>query len=471
MTPNMNNPQTLTSDKLSFWTKLVYGMGDWGNTTTSTIFGFFYAFFLNNVAGLEPLYTAPVLLIGMVWDAVNDPIIGIIVDRVHSRWGRRRPFFLFGALPLTITFIALWWVPPFPSQIGKMLYFLATYLLYDTAYTFVTVPYVALTPELSEDYDERTRLTGFRMVVSMAGGLIAAVALPLGVSLFPNLRQGYMVVVTIFGISACVPYFVMFFKVKERFTDEPPSKLNIFSGFVYTWKNKAFRYIVGIYASAWITITLAGSLFQYYVTYYLRSPDQVDIVLGALMVAALIFIPVLVFLSNKWGKKKAFLVAVSSWIVVMIAIAFLPANGIIIAYVLVGIAGFGVAAAHVIPWSMTPDVIEEDELISGHRREGTFYGFMVFLQKGGAALALGGMQLALHFAKYQVPPDDNNPLSVTQPASALLAIRLLTGLVPAILLCFSLYFAWKYPISKEKHNQTLEALKMRRADSQKTVEP
>ena len=453
---------TLASDRLSFWTKLVYGMGDWGNTTTSTIFGFFYAFFLNNVAGLEPLYTAPVLLIGMIWDAVNDPIIGVLADKVHTRWGRRRPFFLIGALPLTITFIALWWVPPISTQIGKMLYFLATYLLYDTAFTFVTVPYVALTPELSEDYDERTRLTGFRMVVSMAGGLIAAVALPLGVSLFPNLRQGYMVIVTIFGISACIPYFVLFFKIKERYSNEPPSDLGIFSGFLYTWKNKAFRYVAGIYASAWITISLAGSLFQYYVTYYLRAPEQVDIVLGALMTSALIFIPVLVLMSNKLGKKKAFIIAVSVWLAVMVSIAFLPSNGIMFAYILVGIAGFGIAAAHVIPWSMTPDVIEQDELVHGVRREGTFYGFMVFLQKSGAALALGGMQLALHFAKYQIPPDENNPLSVTQPQSALLAIRLLTGLVPAILLSFSIFFAAKYPISKEKHNETREALKQKR---------
>lgn len=453
---------TLASDRLSFWTKLIYGMGDWGSTTTSTIFGFFYAFFLNNVAGLEPLYTVPVLLVGMIWDAVNDPIIGVLADKVHTRWGRRRPFFLIGALPLTITFIALWWVPPISTQVGKMVYFLVTYLLYDTAFTFITVPYVALTPELSEDYDERTRLTGYRMVVSMAGGLISAVALPLGVSLFPNLRQGYMVIVSIFGISACIPYFVMFFKIKERYSSEPPSSLGIFSGFMYTWKNKAFRYVAGIYASAWVTISLAGSLFQYYVTYYLRAPDQVDIVLGALMTSALIFIPVLVFMSNKLGKKRAFIIAVSVWLAVMVSIAFLPANGIKIAYLLVGVAGFGVAAAHVIPWSMTPDVIEQDELVNGVRREGTFYGFMVFLQKSGAALALGGMELALHFARYQVPPDENNPLSVTQPQSALVAIRLLTGLVPAILLSFSLFFASRYPISKEKHNETRKALREKR---------
>ena len=138
---------TLTSEKLPFRTKLIYGLGDWGNTTTSTIFVFFFAFFLTDIARLEPAFAALVLLAGGIWDAINDPLIGVLADRVHSRWGRRRPFFLLGALPFTICFILLWWVPPFSGQAAKAIYYCLTYLAFDTVYTLLAVPYSALTPE------------------------------------------------------------------------------------------------------------------------------------------------------------------------------------------------------------------------------------------------------------------------------------------------------------------------------------
>ena len=185
-------PQKLDNDRLPFFTKLIYGLTDWGNTTTTTIVGFFFLFFLTDVALLPAKYTVPVLLIGTIWDAINDPLIGVFADKVHTRWGRRRPFFLIGAIPFGLTFMMLWWVPPFANPILLMLYYTLAYILFDTAFTFVVVPYGALTPELTSNYDERTRLTGYRMAVSMAGGLIAAVSVPIFASLFAAPRTGYL---------------------------------------------------------------------------------------------------------------------------------------------------------------------------------------------------------------------------------------------------------------------------------------
>lgn len=459
-----NQTTTLSKDRLPFLTKLIYGFGDWGNTTTSTIFGFFFAFFLNNIAGVEPLFAFPVLLIGGIWDAINDPIIGVWSDRIHTRWGRRRPFFLIGALPFAITFILLFLVPPIHSQAGKCMYYSLVYIAFDTMYTFCSVPYSALTPELTEDYDERTRLNGYRMFVSMAGGLIAAIALPMIVDSFVNKAKGYLVTATIFGLFASVPYLLLFFFMKEKYQDAPKSDLNIFSGFAYTWHNIAFRFASGVYMTAWVTVSLAGALFQYYVVYWLHMPRQVDIVLGLMMLSATVFIPVIVKLANKLGKQKAYLIAVGWWVLVMLAISFLPQTAKIGAYFLVAAAGFGIAAAHVIPWSIVPDVIEADELERGNRREGTFYGFMVFLQKTGSAAALGLMQLVLHFSGYVTPPAGFAPENVGQPPSAVFAIRMLIGPVPAVLLAISMYLIWRYPINKEKHEQIRAELAEKRAN-------
>ncbi len=183
------------------------------------------------------------------------------------------------------------------------------------------------------------------------------------------------------------------------------------------------------------------------------------------MTAALVFIPVIVALANKVGKQKAYLIAVAWWVVVMVSLTFLPRNAGPLIYLIVAGAGIGVAAAHVVPWSIVPDVIEQDELNTGFRREGTYYGFMVFLQKTGSAAALAFMQWILAISGYIIPPDSSNPLSVVQPPSTLLAIRLLIGPFAAILLAISMVLAWRYPINREKHAEIRAALDKRRIES------
>jgi glycoside/pentoside/hexuronide:cation symporter, GPH family len=435
--------------------KILYGFGDWGNTTTSTIFGFFFSFFLTDIARLDPLYAAPVLLIGGIWDAINDPLIGVFADRVRTRWGRRRPFFLFTAIPFALTFSMLFWTPPLQSMVAKAIYYAIFYILFDTTFTLMTVPYSALTAELSEDYDERTSLTGYRMAVSMAGGLIAAIALPIAVDAFAEKATGYFVSAAAFGVLAIVPYLMLFAFIREKKAQPVPEKLNIFKEFGSTLRNRPFRYVIGVYVTAWVAVALVAALFQYYVTYWMQMPDQLEIMLGLVQGSALIFIPVMVFLSGKLGKQKAYIIGLVWWAGVMLVLAFLSPQARTAAYILAGMAGFGVAAAHVIPWAMMPDVIEQDELEHGTRREATFYGFMVFVNKSGTAAVLAMIQLVLHWSGY-IP-------NGVQPTSALLAIRMMIGPFAAILLVISMVFAWRFPINRKSHEAIRNELAAKRA--------
>ncbi len=124
-------------------------------------------------SGIKPAYAALAIFIGRTWDYINDPLIGFFTDRVRSRWGRRRPFLLFGFIPFGLMFAMMWYRPPTDSQFMLCAYYAVAYFLFDTSYTFVTMPYVALTPELTQDYDERTSLTTFRMAFSIIGSLVA----------------------------------------------------------------------------------------------------------------------------------------------------------------------------------------------------------------------------------------------------------------------------------------------------------
>jgi len=446
---------SLKSERLPFRTKLIYGLADWSNSSTSTIFGFFFAFFMTDVAKLPPLYAAPVLLMGGIWDAINDPLFGVLADRVRSRWGRRRPFFLFVTVPFAIAFILLWWIPPISTHIGLAAYYLVAYLLFDSSYTLLAVPYNALTPELTEDYDERTRLNGYRMTFSMLGGLLGALSIPLVTGLFSEIKTGYMVVAVAFGIMAIFPYLLLFFNIKESYSDTPQVEENLFRGFITTFRNRAFRFAAGIYMTAWVAISLASALFQYYVTYVVLMPKQLDIILGLLQLGALVCIPVMVWMSNRLGKQKAYIIGLSWWTVVMLILAVIQPGHQALVFVLAVSVGLGVAAAHVVPWSMVPDVIEVDELETGKRREGTYYGFLVFIQKTGVAFTLAFMQWILNITHY-VP-------GVAQSKDTLTAMRMLMGPFPAALLVVSMILAWKYPLTKKRHLEVRKELAIKRA--------
>jgi len=159
--------------KLSRAAKIIYGAGDLGFSLTSTIVGAYFLFFLTDVVQIKPAVAGIAILIGKTRDYINDPLIGHLSDCTRSRWGHRRPFLLFGAIPFALAFIMMWYTPPFTSTTALTVYYAVAYDVFDAAATFVYMPYFALTPELTEDYDERTSLTSYRMFFSIFGSLLA----------------------------------------------------------------------------------------------------------------------------------------------------------------------------------------------------------------------------------------------------------------------------------------------------------
>jgi GPH family glycoside/pentoside/hexuronide:cation symporter len=450
---------SLPSARLPRRTKLIFGLGDWGPTTAGTAIMFFFAFFLTDVARLAPAYASLVLLVGGLWDAINDPIVGILADRVRTRWGRRRPFFLFGAAPFALALIALWWTPPWEAPLAKMAYYMVAYLVWDTAFTLVSIPYAALTPELTGDYDERSRLNGYRMVVSMVGGLIAAIAVPVAAGLFPEPKTGYLLMAVIFGALGAIPFLLLFFGIRER----PPAPDEVRSGaggglgwgaWASIFRNRSFRYAAGIYLTSWVTVGLVAALFQYYLTYPMQMPGEVEIVLGLLQASALAFTAAAVWLATRLGKQQTYIMGVLWLSAIVIPLTFLQPGAQVVVFALALLAGFGVAIAQVIPWAIVPDVIDADELATGLRREATYYGVLTFAQKGGTALALALMQGVLAFTGYVA--------GAQQPESALLAIRLMIGPIPAVLLLFSALLAWRYPLTRQRHAALRAELTARR---------
>ena len=437
--------------------KWIYGSGDIAFSLTNTILSVYFAIFLTDVVGLSARLAAAAIFIGRTWDYINDPLVGYLSDRVRTRWGRRRPFLLFGIVPFSISFILLWVHPPWESQIGLAVYYALAYALFDAAFTLVGMPYSALTPELTENYDERTSLTSYRMFFSITGSLIAfTVPLALVGSFVPQNANRVLWMAILFGTVCIVPVLLVFFYTRERkdfMTLEQPRLLPSLKA---AFHNKPFLFGVGIYLLTWMSVDILQTTLLFFLKYVVQRESQSDLIMATIFVTALFALPLWERASRRMNKRLAYIAGIAFWAVVQLVLVNLgPATGLSWLLTLCFLAGIGVSAAHVLPWSILPDAIEWDEWQTGARHEGMFFSLVSLTQKIASSIAIPLILLLLDATGY-------TPNSSQQLPSALLGIRLVVGPVPAVLLCAGILFAVFYPLNRKEFTRVVIELEQRR---------
>ena len=462
-------------EKLSFSTKLAYGAGDLGPAITANILVFYLMFFFTNVVGLNVGLASVILLMGKVWDAINDPLVGVLSDRTKSKWGRRHPWMFWGAIPFGVFFFLQWIIPKFSdnpttNQWGLFWYYVIIAILSQSFYTIVNLPYTALTPELTQDYNERTSLNSFRFAFSI-GGSIFSLLLALGIFSVVKADSAtqYLVLAGVCTIFSILPLYWCIWGTKDRVAitearrqateieDITPIKEQL----KIVFSNKPFLYVIGIYLCSWLGVQVTASIIPYFVVNWMGMREaESPLVALAVQGTALGMLFVWSRISQKVGKKAVYYMGMGLWILAQAGLFFVQPGQLGWMYFLAVIAGFGVSVAYLIPWSMMPDVIELDELQTGKRREGIFYGFMVLLQKVGLALGLFLVGQALQWSGF-VEKVSGQPTPV-QPDSALLAIRIAIGPLPTLALVGGVILAYFYPITKEVHAEILLKLQERR---------
>ena len=466
--------------RLSFWTKLAYGTGDWGTAGYGTLRQIFYAIFLTDVVGLEPRLASVAALIGIAWDAINDPLVGMWSDRVRTRWGRRRPFLLIFAIPYGLSFLLLWWAPPFEGQIAKAIFITLAFMISDTMETLVSVPFSALTPELTPDYDERTSLTGFRMFFNLMVSLVTAVAAPAIVDGViaggGTQQQGYLLTAAIFGGMAALPFLLIFAVVREKERGErnPAEEIPFFQTVRTAWSNIPFRAATLLYMLNWITFDLVALVLPFYLLYWISSGNLLatatvlgvtlpieSAVFALLLITAVLALPFWLFISRRLSKQNAYIAGMSFWAVVQLAIFSIQPGQVSMVLIMSVLAGLSVSSAHVLPDSMFPDVIEWDELRTRRRQEGIYYGVKNFVRKLTGALAIFIALQVLGWFGYQSPPE--GATTFMQSPAALGAIRVLIGPFGALLLFSAIVMAWFYPLTRERHARIRRLLARRKA--------
>jgi len=442
--------------ELSFWTKVIYGSGDLGFSMNNSIIAAFFPIFMMDVVGITPGLAAIILFVGRSWDYVNDPIIGFLSDRTRTRWGRRRPFLLFGAIPFALSFILLWLSPNF-SQTGLIIYYSLGYVVYEAMATVVYMPYYALTPELTEDYDERTQLTSFRMFFNILGSLTAYI-FPMMVikSMVPANSQRVILMGVIAGAIAATPLLGVFLGTREKSEHIRDKKPKLIPSLKAAFKNRPFVFAAGIYLLTWMTILVVETNLLIYIKYIIGREEQSTIIMASIFVTAILALPLWNWAAKHWNKRLAYILGIAFWAVVMIVLILVSAETPFwIILVLCILAGIGVSAAQVLPWSIIPDAIEWDEWKTYERHEGMFYSLITLMGKIANSISVPLSLVILELTGYQAA-------SAVQPDSALLGIRLLIGPIPALLLTGGIVFAVFYPLSRRQHHRIVAELRERR---------
>jgi GPH family glycoside/pentoside/hexuronide:cation symporter len=434
------------NQKLPVRVKLGFGIGDIGGNLYFTVVAFWLLNYFTDTVGLAAGIAGIAFGIGKVWDAVTDPLMGFISDRTRSIWGRRRPYLLFGSFAWFISMIILFTNPQLGDSMTMFVWAVAAFCLLSTAFTVVNVPYSSLTPELTKDYHERSSLNGYRAVFMVIGTLIGAgAALPL-INALPSKNIGFSVMGVVFGAVMMGSTLVTFFSVREpKLTEAAKPKTNFLKSYLAVFKTKPFIFILLTYMMCMIGVSIVSATMIYYFKYIQERENLTTFALLILLVTAMIFIPIVVRISMRIGKKTTYAAGVLILTAACMLVFVLGHQlGVVFVFVMMFIAGIGLSTHYPMPWAMIPDTVEYGYLQTGERLEGGYYGVWTLFSKAAQGLfALPLVGLILEVTGY-IP-------EVPQTALARLGIRLMFGPVAGVFFLAAAVLLAFYPLNEQRY--------------------
>ncbi|MGE5378900.1 MAG: MFS transporter [Bacteroidota bacterium] len=470
--------ETLPKKRLPAWIKLLYGSGDWGISSGGMMRSIFYAIYMTDVVGLNPRLASYGALAAIAWDAINDPIVGILSDHLHTRWGRRRPFLLWFAIPFGLSYVITWTAPTWDNQVALLIYVTLAFMIADTLQTLIAVPFMSLTPELTSDYDERTTLTSYRSFFQLLGAMTVVIAAPMivngVVAAGGSQQQGFMLVGAIFGLVGAIPLLLLGIFVREKTSPEQTEPLPFGATLRAVWKNIPFRYAVGMHMLNWSAVDMLAVAFPFFLIYWVAQGNMLATVnvlgvslayesafFGVLMLVCIVFIPFWLWMARWRNKREAYMLGMIFWVVVQLLIFTIRPGNVNYLLVIAALAGIGVSSAYTLPDAIFADVIEWDELRTRRRQEGIFYGMRTLIRKLTGALVIFTALQLMGRSGYTSPPE--GALQFSQSDSTLYMIRILISPLSASLVCGAILLAWRFPLTREKYTRIQKLLELRRA--------
>jgi len=424
-----------------------YGCGDLFAGITGTTLGIWVFYFYTTVVGLSPIEAGSILAIARIWDGITDPTMGYITDNTRSRWGRRKVYFLIG-IPLTLSFGLLW------LDGYSYFYYLITYMLFNTVFTLVQVPYETLAAEMTNDFKMRCKLTGVRMLFAQCGALIASWLPAYILQQYDNEATAFMITGGIMAVLCTLPWIFVYKGTWEN--EDLPARnpkpflqemKKLFLEMASTFRLKIFRVHLCMYVGAFVALDVFNASFVHYLTFVLAvDKGTAGYIITLLAIMQFTGTPLYAYLCMRNGNSSTYRLAVTIAIIgvvlwTLVSFIDLPVEMAFLAAFVLGLSRGGI---YLVPWNIYNFIPDVDEALTRERREGIYAGVMTLTRKITQAFSIMLVGIVLEYSGFISGAD-------TQPASAItgLQVALLGG--TALFLLFGFISSYRFGLDMKSH--------------------
>ncbi|MBP7938675.1 MAG: MFS transporter [Parabacteroides sp.] len=458
--------------------KIGYGFGDMASSMFWKLFGSYLMIFYTDVFGLPAAVVGTLFLVTRVWDSAFDPIVGVVADRTHSRWGKFRPYLLFLAIPFSVIGVLTFVTPSFGDN-GKLVYAYVTYSLMMMVYSAINVPYASLLGVMSDNPKERNTLSTYRMAFAYIGSFIALLLFMPMVNFWSghskeiaDQQQGWTLAVAVIAVMCALLFIGCFALTRERVKALHEKQAPLKEDLKDLWKNRPWWILLGAGVAALVFNSIRDGATVYYFKYFIVEEDfqtisffGVSFVLSGLylsvgQIANIAGVILAAPVSNRIGKKQTYMGSMAIATVLSILFFWFDKDNLALIFTFQILISICAGSIFPLLWSMYADCTDYSELKTGNRATGLIFSSSSMSQKFGWAIgsALTGWLLSYFgFVANEV-----------QQAEAIQGIKMFMSFLPAAGTLLSIVFISMYPLSEKKMLEISAALKSRRAETVKS---
>jgi GPH family glycoside/pentoside/hexuronide:cation symporter len=456
--PDANPPAISTSEtRLSIRVILAYAAPSVGFGFTGLLFIIYLMKFSTDILLIAPGVMGTLIAVSRLWDAVSDPMAGYLSDRTRSGLGRRRSWMFAASLPVAVGIWMLWSPPSSLGAVGVVIWMALALLVYETATTAFFIPYGALGVELTEQYHERTRLFGYRHVISALGLMLGVGAYWL-IDQAENTREAAGFLMGWIGAPlVAVLCLYAAWKLPERGEYQGRGSVAILNSFRDVFRNRHARRLLAVYFIDSFGVASIGMLVPYVTQYVLHRPELAMPIILLYFLPQFLLTPMWIRLSRKFGKKRLWLVCMWATAFGFGALFFIGTGDDLLIWIIPPMLGAAGGCAPIVAPSINADIIDFDEYLTGQRKEGTYLAVWNFVRKSAGAITalLTGWVLQ----EFDFLPNQE------QTEETKLALRALFSLTPALCYAVGALIFVGFAFNEVEHTRVREALDARKSSS------